>query len=181
VRGDRTYDEYLGDRARRRVGTRKWNRRVRRVLGILETVFNYADAVREERPDLLIDAPIGYGLTTGPRGTAADLITWANGTGVPILFLDVVVRPRRTMTLALLKTGLHLEHTEQLVLADIGIPADAFRRAGPRGSPIYRVGTISRAESNVSPASERKRRSNVAKTPLRRFARAKRYASVSCR
>ena len=41
VRGDRTYDDYLGDRARKRVGTRKWNRRVRRVLGILETVFNY--------------------------------------------------------------------------------------------------------------------------------------------
>jgi len=41
VHGDRTYDEYLGDRARKRVGTRKWNRRVRRVLRILETVFNY--------------------------------------------------------------------------------------------------------------------------------------------
>lgn len=41
VRGGRTYDEYLGDRARKRVGTRKWNRRVRRVLGILETVVNY--------------------------------------------------------------------------------------------------------------------------------------------
>jgi polyphosphate glucokinase len=41
VRGGRTYDEYLGDRARKRVGARKWNRRVRRVLGILETVFNY--------------------------------------------------------------------------------------------------------------------------------------------
>lgn len=41
VRGRKTYDEYLGDRARKRVGTRKWNRRVRRVLAILETVFNY--------------------------------------------------------------------------------------------------------------------------------------------
>ncbi len=41
VHGGKTYDEYLGDRARKRVGTRKWNRRVRRVLGILETVFNY--------------------------------------------------------------------------------------------------------------------------------------------
>lgn len=34
-------DEYLGDRARKRVGTRKWNRRVRRVLVILETVVNF--------------------------------------------------------------------------------------------------------------------------------------------
>jgi NAD(P)H-hydrate epimerase len=48
-----------------------------------------ADAVRRERPDLLIDALIGYGLTTAPQGIAADLITWANGTGAPILSLDV--------------------------------------------------------------------------------------------
>lgn len=41
VHGGKTYDEYLGERARKRVGTGKWNRRVRRVLGILETVFNY--------------------------------------------------------------------------------------------------------------------------------------------
>jgi polyphosphate glucokinase len=41
VHGGKTYDQYLGDRARRRVGARKWNRRVRRVLGILETVVNY--------------------------------------------------------------------------------------------------------------------------------------------
>jgi polyphosphate glucokinase len=41
VHGGETYDEYLGDRARKRVGTEKWNRRVRRVIGILETVVNY--------------------------------------------------------------------------------------------------------------------------------------------
>lgn len=41
VHGGKTYDEYLGDRARKRVGTRKWNRRVRRVLAILETVVNF--------------------------------------------------------------------------------------------------------------------------------------------
>lgn len=41
VHNGKTYDEYLGDRARQRLGPRKWNRRVRRVLGILETVVNY--------------------------------------------------------------------------------------------------------------------------------------------
>jgi polyphosphate glucokinase len=35
VHGGKTYDEYLGDRARKRVGTHKWNRRVHRVMGIL--------------------------------------------------------------------------------------------------------------------------------------------------
>jgi polyphosphate glucokinase len=41
VHGDKTYDEYVGDRARKRVGTKKWNRRVHRVMGILDTVVNY--------------------------------------------------------------------------------------------------------------------------------------------
>jgi polyphosphate glucokinase len=41
VHGGKTYDQYLGDRARRRVGARKWSRRVRRAVGILETVVNY--------------------------------------------------------------------------------------------------------------------------------------------
>jgi polyphosphate glucokinase len=41
VHGGKTYDKYLGERARKRVGTRRWNRRVRRVLGILERVVNY--------------------------------------------------------------------------------------------------------------------------------------------
>lgn len=41
VHDGETYDEYIGDRARKRVGTRKWNRRVRRVLAILETVVNF--------------------------------------------------------------------------------------------------------------------------------------------
>lgn len=41
VHGGKTYDRYLGDRARRRVGARRWNRRVRRALGILDTVVNY--------------------------------------------------------------------------------------------------------------------------------------------
>ena len=41
VHGGKTYDKYLGDRARKRVGTRAWNRRVRRVLAMLETVVNF--------------------------------------------------------------------------------------------------------------------------------------------
>jgi NAD(P)H-hydrate epimerase len=103
-----------------------------------------ADALRHERPELLIDALIGYGLTAAPRGIAADLITWANGSGAPTLSLDVpsgvdattgetpgvAIRPGWTMTLALPKTGLRSENAGHLVLADIGIPSETFRRAG---------------------------------------------------
>ena len=38
---DRTYDEYIGDRALLEVGLEKWNKRVKKVIDVLKTVFNY--------------------------------------------------------------------------------------------------------------------------------------------
>lgn len=98
----------------------------------------------KKAPDLIVDALIGYGLRSTPTGAAAQLIRWANGTGAPILALDVpsgvdsttgrtpgdFITARWTMTLALPKTGLVPEKTGDLVLADIGIPEKTFHRAG---------------------------------------------------
>jgi polyphosphate glucokinase len=36
-----TYDEYLGGAARKQIGTKKWNRRVFRAIGIVHTLLNY--------------------------------------------------------------------------------------------------------------------------------------------
>jgi len=94
------------------------------------------------RPELILDALIGYSLSGSPRGVAADLIRWANETKAPILALDVpsgidattgeapgeMIGPRWTMTLALPKTGLFPDRTGQLYLADIGIPEGVYRR-----------------------------------------------------
>lgn len=107
--------------------------------------------ITEERPDLIVDALIGYGLKAAPRGTAADLIRWANGTGAPILALDVpsgvdsttgetpgdTIKPQQTMTLALPKTGLFRAATGDLFLADIGIPEGAYRRVAPTYAPPF--------------------------------------------
>jgi NAD(P)H-hydrate epimerase len=96
------------------------------------------------RPDLILDALIGYGLRGAPQGRAADLIAWANASGVPVLSLDmpsgvnattghapgVFVRPQWTLLLALPKTGLTRENCGELYLADLGIPPAAFQRAG---------------------------------------------------
>ncbi|MBD0331964.1 MAG: ROK family protein [Chitinophagaceae bacterium] len=38
---NKTYDDYLGDGALKKTGLKKWNKRVRKVLDILKTVFNY--------------------------------------------------------------------------------------------------------------------------------------------
>lgn len=41
VTKSRTYDEYIGNRALETVGLERWNKRLRKVLTILKTVFNY--------------------------------------------------------------------------------------------------------------------------------------------
>jgi polyphosphate glucokinase len=41
VSKNRTYDDYIGDRALKKAGVKKWNRRMKKVLRILQIVFNY--------------------------------------------------------------------------------------------------------------------------------------------
>jgi NAD(P)H-hydrate epimerase len=96
------------------------------------------------QPELIIDALIGYGLRSAPRGRFAELIRWTNGSGAQTVALDVpsgidattgeapgeVVQAAATLTLALPKTGLLPERAGALYLADIGIPAGTYRRAG---------------------------------------------------
>lgn len=101
--------------------------------------------------DLILDALIGYGLRAAPHGRVSELILWANGTQTPILALDLpsgvdattgeapgaCISARWTLTLALPKTGLVSEKTGALFLADIGIPAGAYRRAGVEDIPPF--------------------------------------------
>lgn len=96
----------------------------------------------EQRPDLILDALIGYGLKSAPDENMTQLIHWANSSEAPILALDApsglnattglapgaCVAPKWTMTLALPKTGLLPKRTGELYLADIGIPVAAYRR-----------------------------------------------------
>jgi polyphosphate glucokinase len=41
IRKDEDYDNYVGEKAMKKEGKEKWNKRVARVLDILKTVFNY--------------------------------------------------------------------------------------------------------------------------------------------
>ena len=41
VSKDRTYDQYIGDKAMLEAGEEKWNKRMQKVLDILKTTFNY--------------------------------------------------------------------------------------------------------------------------------------------
>jgi NAD(P)H-hydrate epimerase len=92
---------------------------------------------------LILDALIGYGLESAPQGVFAEFIHWANSTSAPIISLDVpsgmdsttgqtpgeFIRSYSTMTLALPKLGL-AQAAGEIVLADIGIPEETYRRIG---------------------------------------------------
>ena len=102
------------------------------------------DDVAGLQPGLILDAIIGYSLGGAPRGAALDMIGWAAAQPVPVLSLDVpsgidstsgaapgaAIAATRTMTLALPKTGLDAAAVGELWLADIGIPAEVYRRVG---------------------------------------------------
>ena len=125
--------------------------RFREVPALQRKIFHGTSGKEMEASDLgrvetdfILDALIGYSLRSAPRGVAAELIHWANGTKAPILSLDVpsgvdsttgqaageFIKARWTMTLALPKTGLLPERTGKLFLADIGIPEETYRRLG---------------------------------------------------
>jgi NAD(P)H-hydrate epimerase len=97
---------------------------------------------------LILDGIIGYSLSGSPRGSAANLIRWANNQNVPILSLDMPsgidgtiglaydpsIEAAATMTLALPKRGLMenelVPSVGELYLADISVPPALF--AGPK-------------------------------------------------
>jgi NAD(P)H-hydrate epimerase len=102
------------------------------------------------RSQVVLDALIGYSLRGAPRGRVAELIDLCNQYAARILSLDVpsglnattgetlgpVVRPERTLTLALPKTGLQ-RVLGDLYLADIGIPPEVYHQLGVPFQPLF--------------------------------------------
>ena len=98
-------------------------------------------AIREAK--IVVDALVGYSLRGAPRGRAAELIDLTRRHAERVLSLDIPsgvdattgatpgisVRPERTLTLALPKSGLQ-NGPGELFLADIGIPPEVYHRLG---------------------------------------------------
>ena len=127
----------------------------RNQLQILQTAglqpvapFQAEEVIR--RAEVVVDALIGYSLRGAPRGRVAELIDLCNQHASRVLSLDVpsgldattgeapglVVHSKRTLTLALPKTGLQRVPGE-LYLADIGIPPEVFQRLGLSFDPPF--------------------------------------------
>ncbi len=114
-------------------------------------ILTWDEAFDAAEADLIIDAVVGYSLDGAPRARQMALIRASQAAGVPVLSLDVpsgidadsgeapgvVVRPARTLTLALPKVGLTEENAGELWLADVGIPPGVYARAGIAFEPLF--------------------------------------------
>lgn len=130
-------------------------------------VFNLAGGkeisfqeLNSQKPGLIIDAIIGYGLRSFPKGNVFRAIQWANNSGAKILSLDIpsgidattgkfygeFIKADTTLTLALPKTGLRKENSGKLFLGDIGISPNAFSKLGLEFVPPFDERFILRLE-----------------------------------
>ncbi len=118
--------------------------------------------VAPDDADLLIDGVLGYSVSGPTRDAVADLIRVANASRLPILAVDlpsglhpdsgeplgVTIRAAITVTLALPKRGLiatrSLALVGDLLLADIGIPPQAFDRLTIETRGLFESGDLVR-------------------------------------
>ena len=121
-----------------------------------------SDTAAELDADLIIDGLLGSSALGPPRARIADLIRAANASRAPILAVDlpsglqpdsgqplgVTIRAALTVTLALPKTGLLATQSHALVgellLADIGIPPEAFDRLAIETRRLFEQGDLVR-------------------------------------
>jgi len=113
--------------------------------------------------DLIVDGLIGYSLSGAPRGSAAEMIRWANGQRAPILALDApsgldtatgqvfdpAIDAAATLTLALPKQGLRsgLVQVGELYLADISVPPALYQQSlGLEVGPLFAVSDLVRLQ-----------------------------------
>jgi NAD(P)H-hydrate epimerase len=112
--------------------------------------------------DLVIDGLLGYSAAGPPRDSVADLIRAAKSSRLPVLAVDlpsglhpdtgeplgVTIRATLTVTLALPKRGLVATRSHalvgDLVLADIGIPPQAFDRLMIETRGLFEQGDLVR-------------------------------------
>lgn len=120
-----------------------------RSAGVLPMEFEAA-ADEISGMDLVLDALIGYSLRGAPRGAVKKAIELINGSGVPVVSLDlpsgvdatrgdtpgVKIQAAQTLTLALPKPGLKNPASGELFLADIGIPPEVYLPLGIKADPF---------------------------------------------
>lgn len=139
-------DVFLACRAADILGDARTNLNILQRLGVSVAECHDTAAWERHGPDLaecdlVVDALVGTGLTAPLAGLLETIVTDVNGTGLPVVAIDVpsglsadtpqvsgvCIRARVTVTLGAPKIPLVLapaaDHAGELVVADIGIPA----------------------------------------------------------
>src|SRR5438445_371599 len=116
-----------------------------RDVQILAGLDRSEEAIAEA--DLLIDALLGIGAEGSLREPFASLVRQVNGSGKPILSVDVpsgfgtesMVRPTVTVALHDLKEGMTSDDGGRIRIVDIGIPSKVTTMIGPGEFLLYPV------------------------------------------
>jgi hydroxyethylthiazole kinase-like uncharacterized protein yjeF len=93
---------------------------------------------------VIVDAMLGIGLRSSPREPYAAWVKAINASKAKVVSVDIpsglgtelAVRPFMTVTFHDAKEGMTEENSGRILIADIGIPADAARYTGP-GEFVY--------------------------------------------
>lgn len=122
-----------------------------RKLGV--PALDNPESIGNGKPNLVIDALLGYSAMGKPRGGTALLIMEARKLGVPVLSVDIpsgleastgmwfspAFEDSTCLTLALPKYGMTSDPgIKRLLVGDIGIPREAFRRVGVEVPVLFR-------------------------------------------
>lgn len=109
--------------------------------------------------DIVIDALLGFGVGGAPHGDTARLIRATNDASAQVLAVDLpsgldadtgtpyspCIRAARTLTLGLPKVGMFAPAARdvcgEIVVADIGMPREAYEAAGITVPPIFARGS----------------------------------------
>jgi len=130
-------------------------------LGALErSGVTVLDEIRLARAEMVLDALFGTGLNRPPAGRFAEWIDAVNGSGLPVVAVDVpsgldadsgvayspCVRATSTVTFTLPKAGLLVADGPRLsgrvLIADIGVPDEAMRAIGIEPRSLFRTADV---------------------------------------
>ncbi|KAA8922152.1 MAG: NAD(P)H-hydrate dehydratase [Thermoplasma sp.] len=96
------------------------------------------------RCDVIIDGIFGVGISGDPKDPYRTVIEKINGSGSHIVSVDIpsglgtncAVKPEITVTFTMTKYGMDTGNSGRIIVADIGIPDDVRKYAGP-GDLLY--------------------------------------------
>ncbi len=84
--GDETYEQRIGDAVRKKIGNKKWRRRVRAVVDKLEPIFNYRRLYLGGGNSMRLDPSVfrdNVTIVDNKAGTLGGLKLWAEGALLP--------------------------------------------------------------------------------------------------